>query len=63
MNIFTLLVGFFGFTDCSRLGHKGNMRGVTVDFSSMPPRQAAIIKHLIKQNCIKKYGRFSSKFC
>ena len=63
MKIYVFLVGFICFIDGARLGHKGNMRGMTVDFSSMSPQEAAIIRRLIKQNCRKKYGRFASKFC
>ena len=63
MKISAVLFIFFGFIDAARLGLKGNMRGMTVDFSSMSPKEAAYIRSLIKQNCIKKYGRFASQFC
>ena len=63
MKISAILVVFICFIDGARLGLKGNMRGMTVDFSSMSPKEAAYIRHLIKQNCRKKYGRFASQFC
>ena len=67
MNISALIVLgsliFIDLTDALRYAPKGNARGVTLDYSSMSPSQAAILKHLIKQNCIEKYGRFASKFC
>ena len=63
MNIFAIIVIFIGCIEGKRLQQKGNMRGMTVDFSSFSPRQAAMIRRLIKQNCYKKYGRFASQFC
>ena len=67
MNISALIVLgsliLIGLADATRYRPKANARGIAVDYSSMPPRQAAILKHLIKQHCIKKHGRFASKFC
>ena len=63
MNIFAIIVMFIGCIEGKRLQPKGNMRGITVDFSSLSPRQAEMIRRLIKQNRYKKYGRFASQLC
>ena len=63
MNIFAFLVVFIGYIDGTRYKPRGNhLRSMTVDFSSLSPQQAEIIRRLIKQNCIKKYGRFGTQY-
>ena len=57
-----LLISAIGCINGARLGYKGNMRGIIVDVSSMSPREAAMIRKIIYQNCIKTYGRFADQF-
>ena len=59
MNIFSLLFAVFSvFSNAvmsARLGGKGNMRGVVTRYSGLSPREAALLRFMLKR---KRYGRF-----
>ena len=42
-----LIISYFGCINAARLGQKGNMRGVVLDYSSVSPREAAIMKYIM----------------
>ena len=54
-----ILAIFVAVSNATRLGGKGNMRGVATKFSSMSPRQVMLIKKLLQQRQKRKYGRFA----
>ena len=50
---------FITSSNASRLGGKGNMRGVATKFSSLSPKQMKLFKKLLHQRQKRKYGRFA----
>ena len=57
MNIFSLLFAVFSVSSnavmSARLGGKGNMRGVVTRYSGLSPREAALLRLMLKR---KRYG-------
>ena len=59
MNIFSLLfvINFASssFVSAARLGERGNMRGTVTRYSGLSPREAVLLRMMLKR---KRYGRF-----
>ena len=58
MSIFVLVLVVLNGIEARRIKRKGNLRGVTTQFSNLSPRQMMMLKKLMKIKQQSRYGRF-----
>ena len=58
MSIFALVLVVLNGIEARRIKRKGNLRGVTTQFSNLSPRQMMMLRKLVKIKQQSRYGRF-----